>query len=118
MTDRTIPQLKAVLKKYLKKWKNNLYLGMWQIDFNIREYLKNEQGEFETAATCDANWQYFYASLNFSYAKMRELADIEIEKIVLHEMLHVVVNEMREDGIDHEERVVSHLTMICEWMDK
>ena len=42
----------------------------------------------------------------------------EISRIVLHELLHTVINEMRnwekEDGGDHEERVVSHLTMIID----
>jgi len=116
--DRTIPQLRLLLRKYVKKWKTNLYLNTWHIDFNIRDYLENDPGDFSTAATCNADWKYFYAVLNFSYSKMREMEETEIEKIVIHEMLHVVVNEMREDGIDHEERVVSHLTMICEWMDK
>lgn len=118
MTDRTTQQLRAVLRKYVKKWKTNLYLGMWQVDFNIRDYLVNDRGEFDTAATCESSWQYFCAVLNFSYAKMRDLEETEIEKIVLHEMLHIVINEMREDGISHEERVVSHLTTILKWMDK
>ena len=34
---------------------------------------------------------------------------IDINYMVVHELLHVLVNEMREEGIDHEERVVTHL---------
>jgi hypothetical protein len=118
MKDRTIPQLHVVLHKYIKKWIKNLFLNTWQIDTIVRDYIQNDRNNIDTIATCAAEWKYFHVTLNFSYAKMRDMKKTEIEKIVIHELLHAVVNEMREDGIDHEERVVSHLTMILDWMDK
>lgn len=118
MKDRTVKQLHAVLNKYVKKWKTQLFLGVWEVSFNIRDYLKGGDDGTCTAATCDAQWKYFEAFLNFSFEEMRGLEEEEIEKIVIHEMMHIVVNELREEGIDHEERVVSHLTMIADWMDK
>ena len=90
---------------------------MWKIDFTVRDYLHNNCADFQTMATCDADWRYFEATLNFSFIKMYDLEEEEIEKIVIHELLHIVVNEMREDGIEHEERVVSHLTMMVDWMN-
>lgn len=113
----TAIQLKKIVNKYLKKWKSNLFLGMWTINFNIRSYLSDD-GSHSTAATCDASWKYFTATIDFSLEQMEDLSEDEIEKIVIHELLHIVVNEMREDGIDHEERVTSHLQMIMSWMDK
>jgi predicted SprT family Zn-dependent metalloprotease len=117
MKDRTATQLKAVINKYLKKWKGGLFLGMWTINFNIRDYLHDDGGSYLTAATCDSSWKYFTADLDFSLTQLKDMEEKEIEKIIIHELLHIVVNEMREDGIEHEERVTSHLQMIMSWMD-
>jgi predicted SprT family Zn-dependent metalloprotease len=39
-----------------------------------------------------------------------------IEKIVVHELMHVFLNEMREKGIDHEERVATMLSQAFLWV--
>jgi hypothetical protein len=117
--NRTSLQLKSVINKYLRKWKTNLYLGMWRIDFNIRDYLgTTSQDGYSTAARCDTSWKYFTADIDFSYVQLKDMEEKEIEKIIIHELLHIVLNEMREDGLEHEERVTSHLQMIMSWMDK
>jgi hypothetical protein len=95
MKDRTVPQLHAVLDKYIKKWKRYLFLNTWLLDSSIRDYIQNDRDNIDTIATCDAEWKYFHVTLNFSYAKMRDMKKTEIEKIVIHELLHAVVNEMR-----------------------
>lgn len=117
-TTRTSKQLIDVIRKYIKKWKTNLFLGSWRINFNVRDYLKTGDDGFGTIATCDSSWQYFEATLNFSLEKMANMEEKDIEGVVVHELLHAVVNEMREEDIKHEERVVSQLTMIALWMDK
>lgn len=115
---RTVKQLHALLRKYTIKWKQYLFLGSWKIDWNIRDYLSGEDSSYHIVGRCESKWQYFTASLDFSYVQMKDMPEDEIEKVVIHELLHVVLNEMREDGIDHEERVTSHLAMIIDWMDK
>jgi len=115
MEDRelTVKQLTRMLKKYILKWKQKLFLGMWNIDFNVRSYLTGDiNSEFHEVARCSTKWNYYTAALDFSHVMLASMKDAEIERVVLHELLHIVVNEMRENGIDHEERVVSHLTMI------
>lgn len=119
MKDRTTLQLKAVINKYLKKWRSNLFLGMWTINFNIRDYLGAARDEgYSTAATCDSSWKYFTADLDFSYVQLKDMEEKEIEKIIIHELLHIVVNEMQEGGIEHEERVTSHLQMIMSYLTR
>lgn len=105
---RTNKQLHRLIGMYIKKWKSNLFLGMWTIEFYLRDYIVPEK----VAGDVESDWRYFNAVINFSYVQLCDMEDKEIEKIVIHELLHIVVNEMREDGIDHEERVVSHLEMI------
>ncbi len=114
----TIAQLHKIIRKYVVKWKQYLFLGAWKIDWNIREYLSGGCEGFQITGRCDSKWQYFIASMDFSYVQMKDMSEEDIEKVVIHEMLHIVLNETREDGIDHEERVTSQLTMIMDWMDK
>jgi hypothetical protein len=118
MTDRTVSQLSKVIGKYVKKWQSNLFLGMWKINVTIRDYIGDDStiDGYSTTATCATSWQYFTASIDFNYIKLKDYEESEIEKIVIHELIHIVLNEMREDGVDHEERVVSHLTMVVNWM--
>ena len=119
MKDRTVKQLHSVIHRLVKKWKCNLYLGMWTINFNILDYLGNARVDgYQTSARCDTAWQYFTADLDFSYVQLKGMEEEDIEKIIIHELLHIVVNEMTEDGIEHEERVVSHLSMIISYLNK
>jgi len=41
----------------------------------------------------------------------------QIEMTIVHELCHALVNEMRKDGIDHEERTVTALTKAFLWTD-
>jgi predicted SprT family Zn-dependent metalloprotease len=92
---------------------------MWTINFNIRDYLGSARVDgYQTAARCDTSWKYFTADLDFSYVQLKDMEEKEIEKIIIHELLHIVVNEMQESGLEHEERVVSHLQMIMSYLNK
>ena len=44
------------------------------------------------------------------------LSKKEIEKVVVHELMHVFLNETREEGIDHEERVATQLQKAFFWI--
>ena len=92
---------------------------MWTINFNIRDYLgeSTTQGHC-TVARCDTSWKYFTADLDFSYVQLKDMEEKEIEKIIIHELLHIVVNEMQESGLEHEERVVSHLQIVISYLSK
>ncbi|KKL89323.1 hypothetical protein LCGC14_1915860 [marine sediment metagenome] len=57
------------------------------------------------------------ATVAFNISALKELDDHDLEVVVVHEMCHVLVNEMRADrggepthgSVAHEERVVSTL---------
>jgi len=117
MTERTYKQLAAVIGKFMVKWKSNLFLGMWKVDWNLRDNLISEIQDFQVIGRCVSDYTRFNAELNFSHLMMKEMTEAEIEETVIHELLHAVVNEMREDGHEHEERVVSHLTLIAKQMN-
>ena len=50
------------------------------------------------------------------YAGYAGMSNEELERTVVHELVHALVNELREGGIDHEERVVTTLTKAVLWV--
>lgn len=73
-------------------------------------------------------WQYIRAELTFHLPSVAEENDKHLESAVIHELTHILVNEMRwvdahtsegddlHHNIDHEERVVTTLTQAFEWV--
>ena len=55
------------------------------------------------------------AHIEFDLAVLRDMDEDEIEKVIIHELLHVVVNEMRDPGVTHEERGVASLSRVLWW---
>ena len=111
----TVKQLHRKIHVYVKKWKAKLYLWSWRIEFKILDWIsptENTAHGSNVAAKTWADWRYFKGNIDFSYFQLKDMDDKSIERIVIHEMLHIVVNEMRYEGIEHEERVVSHISSI------
>jgi hypothetical protein len=51
--------------------------------------------------------------------RVLELSDEDLERCVVHELVHVFLNEARENGedwLDHEERVASTLAQAFIWL--
>ena len=72
------------------------------------------------AGYCDVEWKYLTARVTFYPKAMRHLTEREIEWAVIHELMHVFLNEMRvmstETGQDHEERVATQLQKAFWWV--
>ena len=98
----------------IEKWVKKTWLGWWKIDvvyYSGYEFLKlNENYSIDTAAACKTNWTYLTAMILVNSEKLETLSEKEIEEIAVHELMHVFLNEMREEGIEHEERVATVLT--------
>jgi len=80
-----------------------------------REENKSEEHgtAWQTFMTIDTVWQYQTALMNAWLPEIADLSDDEIEGHLVHELMHIVVNEMRydtEENRDHEERVVTSLS--------
>ena len=104
---------KALFDEALKHWISVTWLGWWKIDVVYLSTFDMLQGDsdntIDTVATCETNWKYMEATITVHEEKLERVKDSEIADLVLHELMHVVLNEMREDGIDHEERVATFL---------
>ena len=113
----------ALIKQYAKRWTYRLGLQWWKVelifyddaDSIIREFAR---GENETClATTYTKWEYTEAVVCFNVPAWCKLEEGEFEAKVLHELCHVLVNEMREGESHHEERVVSHLQRAFIWTE-
>jgi predicted SprT family Zn-dependent metalloprotease len=63
-------------------------------------------------------WKYQTATITLYPKTMRHLTPEEIENTVIHEIMHVFLNEMRAWSIDtdHEERCATQLQKAFSWV--
>lgn len=129
MTDREYNELRRRIRKLIAWWGDELGLRWWIMHFNFDRSgesfseRENSNARGGVAAITHVNWQYGEASISFNMPLCLEVDDDELERYVVHEMMHVLVNEMREWQTDdpthailHEERVVSNLASAVRWV--
>jgi len=92
-------------------------LGFYSVDLNFYDKEKEfrKAGGNVAVFRVWADWRYLSASIAVNVKAVARLDDDELERAVVHELIHVLVNEMREPGIDHEERVVTMLSKAFFW---
>jgi hypothetical protein len=113
---------KDIIKSCFDKWAKPLGLLWWHVDLVyftepadvIREFAFSDE-EIVLARTY-ADWRYGTASIHFNVPGFDGLSLEEIERTVVHELVHILVNEMREGEMHHEERVVTGLTKAMFWL--
>ena len=122
MTDAEYRKALLRIRKAVGKWHDALGLGWWRIT-----YAYDREGEMadgkdraarNVAGTAAVDWRYKYATITFNIPILFEMNDEDLERVIMHEQVHVLVNELREEGIDHEERVVSELTSAFKWVEE
>ena len=105
-----------------KKWREILGLLDWEILFDFVEEIE-EDNMFPTIMQVSTSWGMQQAVIKVSLEECYTRDEENLEKDVLHELLHVTVNEMRWDvshtpeklpgcacDHQHEERIVTVLT--------
>lgn len=98
------------LKKYFDKWFERLLLHSWYIDIHW-EYEPNRQ-ESRMRGQMPVQWEYLRADFYIYLPLLWGMREVELEEFIVHELMHIMVNEMRDDSpdnCDHEERVVTSL---------
>lgn len=124
MTDAEYEALKARLQVYIDKWLWMLLKFGWEVETSWHRYA--HEGNRLCAAECYVKWEYLTCRVSFYLPAIQRSfvedslpeSEIEerIERLVVHEYLHVLLNEMREDAplqnIHHEERVAETLARV------
>lgn len=109
-------RVKHLLTKYFKFWVHWLGLGFWDVTLSFsKEKVDRGNGSYR-AGLCEVEWEYLTAHITIYPKAIRHLDDRGIEKVMLHELVHVLINEMREEGPDHEERVATQLQKAFSWV--
>ncbi|MGH2716473.1 MAG: hypothetical protein ACRDM7_21825 [Thermoleophilaceae bacterium] len=135
MDDATYSVLAERITALVAGWKERLGLRDWTVHVEVlRAGLPPKEQEPENTslrklATVDPSWEYLIATVCFDAPALEDRSAEDLEDVVVHELVHVLVAEMRElvpdkcwrcgtdhtraDGAErHEERVVTALTRV------
>jgi len=125
MNDKEYEKLKSRIKKYVDKWLIKLGLKGWDIDFYYHRDAKAEKDGnygrgFCVEACTAAQYPYKSATVWFYLSSLFGKSDKDIENTVLHELIHILTDEMKDQDKDlnHCERVITDLTNAFLWTYK
>lgn len=128
MTDKEFVLVKRRIKSLLDEWAfgtksqgpRMTALKEWVITVKFsREPFDTRDGNV-AGAHIYSHWHYKQAEIEFNCLELYRLGLLELELIIIHELCHALVNEMREWAgsepetealMRHEERVVSELSV-------
>lgn len=122
MTDAEYERVKAHVGALFEKWAWLVHEFGWRLDLTWdRESYRPPEGDKPDVLvqfTAHATWRYLRANIEI-FTPSIDLDDprcVEnLETCVIHELMHVLVSEMREDEagrFDHEERVCEMLARL------
>lgn len=101
------------IRRIGKKWRHVLALYEWDLTTHFVDGPLIVDGTLapDAAGCASVDWQYRHADVSFNLEKTAKLTDTKLEEVYLHEMMHVLLHEMREHDpeLKHEERVASTL---------
>ena len=127
MNDAEYEAQKERVQALFSKWVKPLGLGWWTITTEWDRQFKNSEpkstpygkNEKNCPMDCSASWKYGTALIVCYLPAITTLTDTELEWAVVHELMHIMVNECRvggDDWLDHEERVCSTLAKAFLWL--
>lgn len=121
LNDTEYEAQRARVSPLFNKWTTMLGLGWWE-HFEI-EYFRGPLPSLDTigesieaAMDIVTSWQYLQAHVRVCLPEVKGLSDDRIEYMVVHELMHALVNETRADDWtqerrNHEERVCTQLAL-------
>lgn len=124
----SLDELQYLINNYVHLWGDRLGLMGWTININCFDKLTYNEDqafdpEYPVVMRNITRWMSKLTTLEVDVSICRKRTEEELSEDILHELLHVVVNEMRWDTNrapdrghgcacehDHEERIVTQLT--------
>lgn len=115
--------MKDTIRSAFDKWTERLGLRWWTVNIYWHEGKEAKKyfaaGEDETIlARVFSDWRYADANIHINLPAWKGLSNEDVERKVVRELIHILVNEMREGKLHHEERVVTSLTKAVFWVDR
>lgn len=132
MTDKEFRVQQARVHSAYRKWHEPTGMGGWIVSHvwhrdGTAGNPDRDRGEYTTAARASVSWEYISVSFHWNLESLACNSDAELDRIVRHEICHVLVNEMRMFGpvamsaeeadraMKHEERTVTALASVLLW---
>jgi hypothetical protein len=110
-------KIKKIIEEKSRWWIHYLGLGFWEVHLLFSNVIREDRWGFTTHADTSVDWKYLKFTVTFYLKTLTNLTKDDLENMVVHELMHVFLNEMRESGIDHEERVASSLQKAFSWVE-
>jgi hypothetical protein len=125
MDDVEAAKQQARIDAFAEVWVHVLGLAHWHVRFIYeREYLLDDNDEPDTKALarCLAAWEYMDARIVWNLTLVKGQPDDQLEMIVVHEFMHILLAEMSRRGSKrneaerlHEEHTATLLAKAFIW---
>lgn len=122
-TPKEEPTPHELAKAAFAKWIPMLGLAWWDLEIvyyddptEIVNRFRNDDNGIVTMFV-STNWIYAESRVSVNLPALTDMTPDKIERTVVHELCHILVNEMREGELHHEERVVTGLTKAFMWTE-
>src|SRR3990167_4335584 len=118
MNDAEFETQKARILAIIEKWHTPLGLQWWTVTHEyVRSFDEMPDGAHTISlAIARVFWPYMEANIYWNLYNATDCDDAHLERAFIHECLHILVREMRDDAgsekIDHEERVCATLAQV------
>lgn len=100
MTDREYAALSKKIRKMAELWVGRLQLNFWHISVCVERVGQGETGAYAGSTVggqADSFSEYMDATLTFFAPVLMDCSDAEIEKTVVHELLHLYTSRTMSD---------------------
>ena len=115
MTDDEFDVMSEKVEGLITLWKPFFGIENWSL--TIEFFRGPIPGNEDAVGCCHSLWEYMDATLQFNLAELAENGDEQLEGVVIHEMLHIIVDELKTKK-GSPERVVTHLSRILQRVSK
>jgi hypothetical protein len=121
MRQRQFKRERQRIMRFIDAWLEPLGLRWWTVRVMYHRRSKGFRAIHPTRvvlARVVADWRYMEAQIDVNVGAAVGLADWELERAVVHELCHLLVNELQGAAgyTDHEERVVQTLARAFIWV--
>ena len=105
---------KFIVQRFLASWVPILGLDHWHIDILYHSEPPENWSKGQVGGCC-VQWKYKEVTLGFLLTSLSDATEKRLEYIVVHELCHTVVNQMRgtmnwdHNDMANEERVVTEM---------
>lgn len=99
MDDMTaqMAEVRERIRNIVTRWITPMGLNWWDVEVKFVYQAPLADSSFLTIARADVEWEYKLASITFYVPEMVDMEDKELEEIVVHEMVHILVAPIQQD---------------------